>query len=185
MKKQLIGTIVFVTLLVAFVAGGTYAFFKTAITPNNNLNFNTSVMDIAYTKGNPIDGPMSMVANRSEGYSTTINVHTTSDSVNPTIDLFINISEITENLRIEGLIWEVCAVRSGDSTVCKTGNFAGYNDTTSNQVIIYPNYQLSTTNTEFTVYIWLDGSKTDNSVEGGSFSGYIGAKSEQFTARFT
>lgn len=185
MKKQLFGTITAVFLLAIVVSGATYAFFRTTITPTNNTNVNTSIMNIVYQGGEEITGPMQMVASRNEGFSTEINVHTTDESVRPTISLFINIDRITANIAVEGLIWEVCAERSGDQTVCKTGNFLNYNDTNNNKLYIYPDYQLNNTNTKFTVYIWLDGSKVDNSVSGGEFSGYIGAESEHFTAKFT
>ena len=185
MKKQLLNTILIIFLLIIVVAGGTYAFFSTSLSPKNTANFNTSIMNIAYSGGNEISGAMQMVATREEGFKTEINIHTTNNSVAPKISLFININEITENLRIEGLIWEVCAERSGNQTVCKIGNFRGYNDTNNNIVYIYPDYVLSSVNTKFTVYVWLDGSKTDETVSGGRFSGYIGARSENFTAKFT
>lgn len=184
MKKQLVASIVAMLLLAVVVVGSTYAFFVTTLSSSNNVNVDTSIMNIAYTKGTPLNGTMQMVSNRNEGYITSINIRTTAESVTPTITLFLNIEEISNNIAVEGFVWEVCAARSGDQTVCRTGNFAGYNDTNNNVIALYPDYQLSTTNTTFTVYLWLDGSKLDDSIIGGSFSGYIGAQSEQFTARF-
>ena len=185
MKKKVLNYILIVTLIIVLVSGATYAFFRASTDAANYINSNTSQMNIVYTKGNEINGAIRMVSNRTEGYNTTINIHTTNNSVNPEISLFINIEELTQNLSITGLIWEVCAAREGDETQCRSGNFSGYNDTNNNIIYIYPNYALSTVNTQFTVYIWLDGANTNNSVVGGVFSGYIGAESENFTARFT
>lgn len=184
MKKQLTYTIIGVLLLTFVIASSTYAFFSSAFSGNNNLNAVSSNMDIVYSGSGSFSDTMTIVANKEEGYRKTISMHTTNDSVHPKINLYINIENITDNLKIEGFVWEICAERGTETPICNNGNFSGYNSTTNNSVPILTNYSLTTENTNFKIYIWLDGSKINTSLTGASFSGYINAISENFKARF-
>ena len=186
MKKQIIISIASVLLLGLMVMGSTYAYFRTTLGSDNNINANTSIMNIIYTKGTPISGNMQLAADRSGGYSTEITIRTAADSVEPTMDLFLHIDDISSAIAVNGFKWEVCTARSGDTTACSQGTFAGYNDTDHNTVLLISDYQLNTSTTTFTVYLWLDGNLLDGAtISGSTFEGYIGANSEQFTARFT
>jgi len=184
MKKQLLYSILAVLIMSGTVFGATYAFFSASV-GNSVSQTNSSDMDIVYSGGSPITGTMQQVANRSGGFSTVINIKTASNSVEPKVNMFINIDNITANLAVPGLKWEVDIERSGDNLIHYAGNFDGYNSTTNKVVPIISNYPLTTTNSKITVYIWLDGNSTNNSVLGGSFNGYISASSEQFYAKFT
>ena len=127
---------------------------------------------------------ITMGADRTEGSSTTVNMYTTSNSVHPLINMYLNINTLTANLAVDGFIWEVCAERSGETPVCNSGNFQGYNSTNNNEVLILSNYRLTNVNTAFTVYLWIDGSKITGDLTDAQFSGYIDARSENFKAKF-
>ena len=175
-----------ILLLGVLVAGSTYAFFRTTLGSDNNIVANTSIMNIIYTKGEPISGNMQLASDRTGGYSTQITIKTSSDSVQPTMDLFLHIDDISSAIAVSGFKWEVCTARSGDTTACSQGTFADYNDTDHNTVLLINDYQLNTNTTTFTVYLWLDGDLLNAAtVSGSTFEGYIGANSEEFTARFT
>lgn len=184
MKKQIIYSIIAVLIISTTVFGATYAYFNASVT-NSVSQTNSSTANIIYSGGSPISGTMQQVANRSGGYSTVINISAGSNSIQPKVNMYINIENITSNLAVAGLKWEVDITRTGDSLVHYSGNFSGYNSTTNNVIPIVSDYQLTTTNSQVTVYIWLDGALTNNDVLGGSFSGYISASSEQFYAKFT
>ncbi len=176
--------IIGVTLLVVIIAGSTYAFLDTVITHYGDANANSSNLNIIYSGSGSFSEPMVMVSSKEQGSSTTINMYTADNSVSPLINLYINIESMTANLSIEGFIWEVCATRGQETPVCNSGNFSGYDSTTNNVVPILSNYRLTTDNTTFTIYLWLDGSRISTSLSGASFTGYIDARSENFRAKF-
>ena len=185
MKNQLMYTIIGVFIFVIAISGATYAFFTSATRASNNVNTNSNKMNIEYSGGGSFDGPMKMVSSRDQGYTTTINMHTTNNSVSPNVTLYIYIENITNNIAIDGFTWEVCANRANDTERCNKGTFAGKSNDTNNNTIDIMTYALNTSPTEFKVYLWLDGSKISTDISGASFKGYIAAKSENFTAKFT
>ena len=182
MKKNMIYSITAVLFLILLVAGTTYSFLSTtAGTTNNSIYSNTKGLNIIYTNGSHINNSVSVVSRKEDGYNTTVKIKTAPNSVNAKSNLYIYIENITPNIAVDGFIWEVYGYRNGNQVYSNSGNFQGYNNTNNNKVPIVSNYLLSETETSFVVYFWLDGSKTDNAVVGGSFQGYIGATSETFT----
>lgn len=183
MKKYTLYSILSVLLLILITAGGTYAYLSsTASTQNNSILSGTQGLNIIYNGGTAINNIMSVASRKEEGYNTTVSIRLAPNSARAKSNLYIYINEITSNIAVPGFIWEVYGYKNGTQVYSNQGNFDGYNATTNNKVPIVSNYQLSEDETLFTVYFWLDGSKTDNNVLGGSFSGYIGATSEEFTA---
>ena len=182
MKKYVVYSIASVMLLIMVTAGSTYAFLSTsASTSNNSIFSNTARLNVIYNAGNEINEAMSVVAQKEDGYNTTIGIRLAPNSPKAKSDLYIYIDEITDNIAIPGFIWEVYGYRNGNLVYSNSGNFAGCNNTTNNKVLIVDDYVLSQDNTSFIVYFWIDGSRTGNEVLGGSFSGYIGATSQEFT----
>ena len=184
MKKNTIYSIIAVLLLVIVTAGSTYAYLSSTVTtPNNSILSSTRSLNIIYSGGTTINNSMSVASNKNGGYNTTVSIRLAPNSAIARSDLYIYINEITQNIAIEGFIWEVYGYKNGVQVYSNQGNFDGYNSTTNNKVLIVDNYLLSEDETTFTVYFWIDGSQTNNDVLGGSFSGYIGATSEEFTAQ--
>ncbi len=186
MKKYVGYSVTAVFLLLLITVGGTYAFLSTsANTLNNSIFSNTARLNVIYNSGDEIDEVLSVVASKEEGYNTTVGLRLAQGSAKAKSNLYIYINEITDNIAIPGFVWEVYGYRNNSLVYSNTGNFNGYDDTTNNRIPIVTDYQLSETNTEFTVYFWIDGSLTGNEVLGGSFSGYIGATSQQVTAELS
>ena len=184
MKKYMRYSILVVMLLLLITAGGTYAFLSTsASTGNNSVFSNTSRLNVIYNAGTEINAAMSVVASKEEGYNTTVSIRLAPNSAVARSDLYIYINEITSNIAIPGFVWEVYGYKNNSLVYSNSGNFDGYDDDTNNRIQIVNDYVLSQDNTEFIVYFWIDGSRTGNEVLGGTFSGYIGATSEQVTGR--
>lgn len=187
MKKQTktIYIIIAILLLTIIVAGSTYAAFMAMVSGSNEVKTNSSKLEVVYTgDDSEITEPMTIASKKEEGQIRTVNISVTEDSVEAKATIYINIEEITDNLAIEGFIWEVYGVQSGKDVYYKKGNFDGYNNTTNNIVNIVEDYKLTDENTTFTIYLWIDGNQTDNKVIGSSFKGHIGAKTENFSANF-
>ena len=157
MRKQIIYTIIGISLIAVIITGSTYAYLSSTINSRDDVNANSSNLNIVYSGSGSFNETISIVSNRNEGSSTTITMYTANNSVSPLINLYINIENMTENLAIEGFIWEVCAVRSSETPVCNDGDFSEYDDTTNNVITILSNYRLTTVPTTFTIYLWLDG----------------------------
>ena len=182
MKKQYIYTICAILLLAIAIVGSTYAFFSASEGSNNNAVFTESqYFAVIYTGGTTINGPLNLTSDRSGGANTTVHIKVAEGSYNAIANLYINIDNITDNLASNSVKWEVSGVKNNVEVYTNSGTFAGYNSTNNNKVMIVNNYRLTEEQTDFTVYIWIDGNLAGNEVLGGNFSGYIGASTEQVT----
>lgn len=191
MKKILIyATIIVLTIVIT--VGATYAYFS-ASTNSNNMNSGSSQIEIIYTNGNKIEGDMNLSTDKEGGRNTTVNVRQTTNSVPTELNLFLNVDQITSALAVEGLVWEVYKTYDGITTFVDSGTFLDCGDkgetkskcTNGDRLYLVTDYALSTTNTAFTVYVWLDGNKVGNEVIGATFSGTIAAESNEITGNLS
>lgn len=186
MRKQYIYTICAILLLAIAVVGSTYAFFvSTTNSANNSVDTNSQEFGIIYTGGTDINEPLVLSADRSGGFSTTVHVKTIQGGAQALLNLYIDITEMTDNLSVSNVIWEVSGVKNGVEVYSDNGTFLGYNDMNNNRILIVDDYLLSEEQTDFTLYIWIDGNHTGDEIIGASFSGYISADTEHFTGQLT
>ena len=92
---------------------------------------------------------------------------------------------MTNNLSVSNVKWEISGVKGGKEVYTDNGTFQGYNATTNNKIPLVKNYRLTETQTDFTLYIWIDGPNTGNEILGANFSGYISANTERFTGQLS
>lgn len=185
MKKIMI-YILLILLLTIITAGATYAYL--AASTNSVINVITgesAQLVVNYTGGKKIEGSMSLSKDKTGGHNTTVNISIAENSVIAKADLFININSISSSLATEGLIWEVYKTINGTESFVGSGTFAtcysGTKCSNGDKMLIVNDYVLSTTNTAFTVYVWLNGDKVGNEVIGATFSGTISAETEEYT----
>lgn len=184
MTRQTIYTICTFLLLGIATVGATYAFYSASASSNNNsVAAEASPFEVIYTGGTEINGNMPITSDKTEAFKTTVNIRIADNSVNALSNLYINIENISNELQVEGFVWELYGYKNNTQIYYKKGNFEGYNSTNNNKVPLISNYQTDKTNTSFTLYLWIDGNKTGNEVIGTSFKGYIGASTEQFTGQ--
>lgn len=183
MKKTNTYTIIVILLLIVAITGSTYAYFSAMTNSGEAVKSNSTELEVIYQGDTQIDenDKIDIVANREKGRKKIVNIAVSEDSVEAKSTIYLNIEELTENLRIKGFIWEVSGIQNGKEVYSDKGSFYGYNDTTNNIIEIVKDYRITKDNTQFTIYFWIDGNQTDNSVIGGSLKGYIGAKTENFT----
>lgn len=183
MKKQLIYSIIAVFLIMIIIIGSTYAFFTSTAKANNNAAANSKNFEVIYTGGGKnLSGSLDPCTKKEDGINTTVNIKMAQNSALAKATLYINIEKITSNLAVEGFIWEVYGTNeSGEEVYYKKGNFAGINDTDKNTINIVEDYKLSYENTSFTVYLWVDANKVNESILNSEFKGSLGAKTENFT----
>lgn len=185
MKKTILYTIM-ILLLTIIAVGGTYAFLVASASSQNEIVTNAHKFEVIYTGGTSISGPLNLASNKEQGRKTTVNIKVSEDSVLGKANLYIKIDEISEVIANDALVWEV--YKNEEKTAYKEGTFEKCGESANEicaegqKLYLVRDYKLSTENTSFTIYLWLNGNKVDNNVIGASFSGYIGAESENFTA---
>lgn len=178
MKKTII-SITIVLLITIITVVGTYAYiFSTISSTTNAVTTDTSLIDIIYTGGNEISGTLNLVSSKEEGKNTTVTIKLSEESVDAEADIYIKINEIDSDIATEALNWE-CHRTHNNETSVTSGTFNG--KTNGDKIYIDTDYRLSTTETYYKVYIWLDGNKIGNEALGASFDAYIGAEAIHIT----
>ena len=185
MKKKFLYSIVITLLvIVAAVAGTTYAYYSlSAAGTNRNVSSKSEKYEVIYNEGTYINSEtceMDVVASKEEGCYTDIEIGL-ANGVNVAVNanLYINVVSISPELQTAGFKWEVYRLNGNTETYLTNGNFQTI--PANNQIVILTNESLSTTKKKFRIYIWLDGNLTDNTVVGKSFNGYVGANTEILT----
>lgn len=180
MKKTAI-YIIIVLVLVATISGGTYAFFSASTnSKTNSINSASSKFEVIFTGGTAIDGALSLSSDRSGGLNTTVNIKMGEGSVVAKGIIYMKVETLTSALAVDGFVWEVDGYKGGELVYYNTGTFNGVSE--GDEINIVEDYELSTDNTAFTVYLWLDGNMVSNEVLGARVKGFLGAKTENFTA---
>ena len=87
---------------------------------------------------------------------------------------------MTNNLSAPNVKWEVSGIQKGNEVYTNSGTFSGYN-ATNNKIPLVEDYRLTEDQTDFTIYVWIDGNITGNEILGATFTGFISANTEQFT----
>ena len=123
---------------------------------------------VTFIGGNNIEGDFYPVYNYTSGESTTFTVKNTYSSSNSsmTMDLYLDIDEISSDLEIEAFKYVLV---DGNSTQIATGDFSTYEEGDTIDIIL--NYVLPSNTSNYTFYIYLDGNdENSSSVVDKSFS---------------
>jgi len=169
--------------------GVTYAYFSTSVTTDEGGSGGSHRLEIIYTGDTEISGNLKLVSAKEEGYIRNLNIGLSDRSVGATANIYINIETISSDLAVPGLHWEVYGFKNDVEVYHDDGTFMDcgeINETKSKcangkKIYIVTDYVLSTTNTEFVVYLWLNGNEVGNEVLGDTLKGYIGAESHNIT----
>lgn len=180
MKKMLI-YISITALIIVITTTGTYAFFSASTNTGNGITSEAANLEVIYTGGTAIQGTLNLVRTKEEGFNTTVNIRLTEDSIDAMAKLYIKINDIGETIANDALNWEV--YKDNSTTAYAKGTFNDYKS--GDKVYIVNNYDLSTTNTSFKIYIWLNGEQVGNEVLGATLDAYIGAETEIITTQLS
>ena len=182
MKKKIVYTIAFILLLIVVIVGSTYAFFNATTRANNNATTNSKKFSVIYTGNSLLNGKLTPSANKNGGIHTTVNIRVDQGSAEALAYLYLNIESMSAVLSSTSVKWEIYGVRNSQTVYSNSGTLNGYSaQTPNNKIAIVTDYNLTEADTEFTLYMWIDGATTGNEVIGASFSGYISANTENFT----
>lgn len=185
MKKVIkYATILIVVAIITI--SGTYALFTSSI-ERELPESKTHQIQVRYSGAAPIDNVIELVEKKEDGFRRTIKIGKGEDSVPVKSSIYFYISNITEGFATTALKWEIYRVEGEEETYINSGTFE--NTITGDKIYLYKDFELSDEKnedstykqTEYVIYLWLNGHEAGNEVVGATFMGYIGAESSIVT----
>ena len=163
-KKRIILISIIIVLVLSLVVAGTYALWTWNSNVNKNVVFNTSKgmqYYIYYDAGeSKFVGDFQASDTYTGGIHTTITMGKSSEIANIRLYATINmtIKAIGSNLaNSSALKWVITKGNSTNpGTVLNSGSFIGHS--LGDNIVLAPSIEITTTNTEYTIWIWLDSS---------------------------
>lgn len=171
-RKNLAISIIVVGLICLFTIGLTYAFFL-MLQQSNIINNSSTAgkLDIIYENGQDIEGRLISYTDNSRALQTTATIKKSSVSVDALATITLHINSIDTELATNAFKWEV--YENSGTTPVNSGNFNNMDD--GDTIDVISNYELTTTDTVFTIKLWIDSALNSNSIYNKTFSGYIDA----------
>ena len=187
-KKKMIISIISVLVLIVVVSAATYAYI-TAVTNEGNTSTKTGMLDINYTPPGDITGSFTPSEDREGGLYTSAKASLVDGSVSAILNMYITPTAL-DNMNIPALKWEAEGVRNGETICYSSGDFS--EAVVGEPIKLFPNELsddkndcvLSTTETTFNIYIWLDVNMIGGTLGGTSFGAKISADSVDVTGTF-
>lgn len=177
-KTKIVRAVFGVLLLVIVVTGITYAAFSWASDPTKGyISGNTECFDISYTKGTDIlDGSLDFGSSYTDGLSATVKAKITDTcSMNGIGTLYLDIKDETSDYLITNSLVRYQVLE--DTREVRDGII-----TSKGKNTIYDNFDVTNTEKEFTVYIWIsiEDASDDNisNISTSTFSGGISMSAE-------
>ena len=175
MSKKLINTVVTIIIVITIILitfSITYSWFLASRdTSVINDSAKAGKLEIVYQNGQDITGVLNASRDSSSGLSTTATIRRTSASVDALASITLHVTAISSELATTAFKWEV--YENSGTTPIASNNF--YQKSAGDDIDLISDYLLTTTDTTFTIKLWIDGNLNSNSLMNKSFSGYIDA----------
>ena len=163
-KKHII-IIVTILLVGLIITGSSYAFWTWTSNTSKNVIINTSddlKNYVVYEEGDSkFSGSFEATSTFNQGMHSTISLHKTSEAINADLvaTIHMNINAIGPNMASSNALkWVVTEGTSNNpGTELASGNFIGLSS--GDEMILVPNITITTTETFYTIWIWLDSSE--------------------------
>ena len=159
-RKQIILSII-VIFVGLIITGASYAFWSFTST-NKDIVFKTSAnleKYIKYNNGEGVfSGTLQVGDDYTDGIHTTISIYKSSKAANVNLKatIHLDVNQIGTNMQSsKALKWTVTNGNSANpGSVISTGNFVG--STNNSSMILVSNLDVTLTEKEYTIWIWLD-----------------------------
>ena len=186
-KKNKTLILLMVLGVIMILLGSTFAYFLWGSRENKEVVFNTSKglqEYIIYDSGeSKFVGDFQVGSSYTSEVHTTVSIYKSSEVNNIPLYATINmkVKEIGENLNnSEALKWTVTLGNAtSNGKVLASGNFSLLS--TGSEMVILPNFEVTTTLTEYTIWIWLDETLADSSMTGEKADVSIWTQVDQIT----
>ena len=185
-KKKLIGAIIGVIAFGALIAGATFAWLtqNATIANGNYNNIGTMNFSVAYTKGTALTAVPILSSPTTNGANPAahldVKANKVSGSAPGNLTIYLNTENATSSaLLTKGVLkYAVCvdACTSTDLTAVAASNKGTITATGKKALLTTP---LTSSQTTYNVYFWLDSSLVDGTVSGAHYEGYISAEAVQ------
>ena len=151
-----------VVLVIAVIVSGTYAYYvwTTSDSDTTKIVAGVGAATVTFDGGSDVEANLRPVSDKSKGISKTIKVK--ADTIGLVFNLYLDMTTLDTNLKHESFKYEFYK----GTTKVKEGNFSttylNSNTTTctknnTTHITLLTNESISTTNTDYTLYIWIDG----------------------------
>ncbi len=172
MVQRKIFIIFIIFILLGFALGITYSFIIGFVKTNDIDLSKTGKLEVIYINEEDIDGSLQPTNSKESGLSTIAKIKIAEGSVAALATISLEIESLPVELAVSGLKWEV--YKNSDISTYNQGTFEGVSE--GEFVDIVSDYLLSTDETTFTIYIWLNGNEVGNEVENKTFTAYLSAR---------
>lgn len=182
--KKIVNSLIIILIVITLILvtfSITYAWFKTTQISDSNSSTGSGKLEIIYDEGQDVNGTLIPSTSKEKGLVASVKIRQSSTSVDGLATVTLNVSTIDLELAITGLKWEL--YKNSESNPVAFGNFNGVSS--GSKINLIEDYALTTSDTTFTLYIWLNGDEVNNSVMNKSFSAYINASARSKQANIS
>ena len=167
-KKKKIFLITGISLLVLIaIVGGTYAWYvwTTSDSDTTKIVAGVGAATVTFNGGSDISANLRPVSDKSKGIVKNINVK--GDTAGLVFNMYLDITSIDTGLKDESFRYELykgtTKVKEGNfSDSYLTSNTVTCTKNNTNHIVLLTNESISTSKTQYTLYIWIDGANYTN-----------------------
>ena len=185
-KQKMYGTIIGIMAFIALIVGITLAYWswastveqKTMITFTVASGFTCSADGGGDITSNDVSLAPAACTNSMYAIQREVKVNTTQDAGTTIyLDMWLHVNSISANLTgTSNFKYALTTSSEGCTagTVVSSGNFSGVAQNDDIKILSSKEYQSTTSNDTYYLYIWLDSTETDNATQNGTFSFSLG-----------
>ena len=167
-KKKKIFLITGISLLVLIaIVGGTYAWYvwTTSDSDTTKIVAGIGAATVTFDGGSDINASLRPVSDKSKGIVKNISVK--GDTTGLVFNMYLDITSIDTGLKDESFRYELykgtTKVKEGNfSDSYLTSNTVTCSKNNTNHIVLLTNESISTSKTQYTLYIWIDGANYTN-----------------------
>ena len=167
-KKKKIFLITGISLLVLIaIVGGTYAWYvwTTSDSATTKIVAGVGAATVTFDGGSDINANLRPVSDKSKGIVKNISVK--GDTTGLVFNMYLDITSIDTGLKDESFRYELykgtTKVKEGNfSDSYLTSNTVTCSKNNTNHIVLLTNESISTSKTQYTLYIWIDGANYTN-----------------------
>ena len=156
-----------VVLVIAVIVSGTYAYYvwTTSDSDTTKIVAGIGAATVTFNGGSDISANLRPVSDKSKGIVKNINVK--GDTAGLVFNMYLDITSIDTGLKDESFRYELykgtTKVKEGNfSDSYLTSNTVTCTKNNTNHIVLLTNESISTSKTQYTLYIWIDGANYTN-----------------------
>ena len=156
-----------VVLVIAVIVSGTYAYYvwTTSDSDTTKIVAGIGAATVTFDGGSDISANLRPVSDKSKGIVKNISVK--GDTTGLVFNLYLDMTTLDTNLKHESFKYEfykgTTKVKEGNfSTTYLNSNTTTCSKNNTNHIVLLTNESISTSKTQYTLYIWIDGANYTN-----------------------